>query len=67
MTLWCVSQVNSDGYLPNRKQNVAVGLSIIHVAQHLHAALKKLRPKHSKTSESSQAFCRSEFYANAHI
>ena len=53
MTLWCVSQVNSDGYLPNRKQNVAVGLSIIHVAQHLHAALKKLRPKHSKTSESS--------------
>ena len=46
--LACVFQVNSDGYLPNRKQNMAVGLAIIHVAQHLNAALRKLKQKHNK-------------------
>ena len=39
-------QVSADGYLPNRRLNTAMGLAVLHIAQHAEMKWRNLRGPH---------------------
>ena len=45
-TIGWMSQVNSDGYLPNSRINLSMGLAAIHIAQVMEVSMQRLNKSH---------------------